>query len=50
MAAVTDRLAGSGWNTRQLLTEVAVGAGWFVVSSCFMLWTVRRASHRTELA
>ncbi|MFE7269460.1 ABC transporter permease [Streptomyces sp. NPDC057623] len=50
MAAVTDRLSGSGWDTRQLFAEAAVGAGWFVVSSCFMFWTVKRATHRTEPA
>ncbi|MGW7259941.1 ABC transporter permease [Streptomyces sp. NPDC054834] len=49
MAAVTGRLAGAHWDGGQLLVEVAVGAGWFAVSSCFMVWAVKRAAHRTEL-
>jgi ABC-2 type transport system permease protein len=49
MAAVTGRLAGDPWDGGQLLVEVAVGAGWFAVSSCFMVCAVKRAAHRTEL-
>lgn len=45
MAAVTGRLAGERWDGGQLLVELGVGAGWFVLSSLFMLWAVRRGRH-----
>jgi ABC-2 type transport system permease protein len=50
MTAVTERLANGGWDWHQLLMEAATGVGWFIVSSCFMLFMARMATRRTELA
>ncbi|AXI81010.1 ABC transporter permease [Peterkaempfera bronchialis] len=46
MAAVAGRLAGGSWNGGEFLVELGVGAGWFAVSSLFMMWAVQRATHR----